>query len=176
MRLFIAIELPKEVKDHLFNLKKKVKEAKVIWVHKKNLHLTLKFLGDINENKLEEIKTALSSIISKPIDAKLGKFGTFSTNGKIRVLWVSVEPEKEIIQLQQNIDGELLTIAPSEIKFQSHVTLGRVKAIRKQKEFKNSLKELEIKPIKFKIEKFHLIKSEITSSGPRYKILETYSL
>ena len=76
MRLFISIDLPREIKDYLFGIQKQVRQAKITWVPKKNLHLTLKFLGEVKEDKVEEIKDAIN-VSSSKIKASLGNVGFF---------------------------------------------------------------------------------------------------
>lgn len=175
MRLFLAIELPKEAKDYLFDLKKEIKDAKVTWVSKKNLHLTLKFLGDVDEKKLPELKRKLQ-INAEKIHASLGTLGFFPDEKSPKVFWVSIEPEEDIINLQQQLDAELLTDFPGEQKFRAHVTLGRIKLIRKKQEFLKSVREIRVKKIPIVIDSFKLIKSELKKTGPVYEIIDDVSL
>lgn len=175
MRLFLAIDLPKEIKDYLFELEKKVKEAKITWVSKKNLHLTLKFLGEVNEKDLPELKKQIQ-IIHPKLKLKLSKIGFFPNSKEPRVIWVGVEPEEEIIFLQQKLDGQLLHLFPGEQKFQAHLTLGRIKSIRRKEEFLHSVKSLHVEPKEFEITSFQLMKSELTKLGPTYETLESISL
>ena len=132
MRVFVAIELTREVKDYLFDLQKEVKEAKITWVSKNNLHLTLKFISEIKEDKIPAIKEELSKIKHEKIKVNLGKIGFFPNQKNPKVIWVSLEPEDSIISIQQKVDEALLTLSPSEQRFQSHLTLGRIKQIRRE--------------------------------------------
>ncbi|MDP3728114.1 MAG: RNA 2',3'-cyclic phosphodiesterase [bacterium] len=175
MRLFLAIDLPKEIKDYLFELEKKVKEAKITWVSKKNLHLTLKFLGEVNEKDLPKIKKQIQITHSK-LKVKLGATGFFPNNKDPRVIWVSLEPEEQIIALQQKLDAQLLMQFPNEQKFQAHLTLGRIKSIRRKEDFFNSIKSIQLEQKKFEINSFQLMKSELTKLGPIYETLETILL
>ncbi|MBT3324268.1 RNA 2',3'-cyclic phosphodiesterase [archaeon] len=176
MKVFVAVDLSKEIKDYLFDLQKEVKEAKITWVSKKNLHLTLKFVGDIKEEKLPQIKEALSNIKFNKVKVNLGKLGFFPNQKSPKVIWVSLEPEDNIIQLQQKVDEALLTIFPSEQLFQSHLTLGRVKLIRRDKDFQSSLDNIQIKPIELEISSIKLFQSELTRAGPRYTELHDVNL
>jgi RNA 2',3'-cyclic 3'-phosphodiesterase len=175
MRLFIAIDLPQEVKDYLFNVQKEFKQAKVAWVSKKNLHITLKFLGDVEEDKVEQVREAIN-VSSKKITVSLGNLGFFPSESTPQVIWVSVEPEDEVVQLQQKIDGELLSLFPSEQKFRSHITIGRIKSLRRSKDFFESVKKIKIEKIEFTIDSFKLVKSELTKKGPMYEVLENVKL
>jgi len=94
MRTFIAINLPKEVKDYLFDLQKEFRDSgKINFVHKSNLHLTIKFLGQVDENKLKEIKEKLSNIKFKPFEVYLNNTGIFPNKDFIRILWVDLIPK-----------------------------------------------------------------------------------
>ncbi len=176
MRIFVAVDLNKEIKDYLFNLQKEVKEAKITWVSKKNLHLTLKFMGEIKEDKIPQIKEELSKIKFNKIKVNLGKIGFFPNSKNPKVIWVSLEPEDNIIKLQQKVDEALLTIIPSEQKFQSHLTLGRVKQIRRDKDFQASINNIQIKPLELEISSIKLFQSELTRAGPRYSELHNVNL
>ncbi len=178
MRCFIALNLPKDVKDYLFDFQRKLKtkDAKINWVAKKNLHITLKFLGEINEDKLVKIKERLKKINFKKIKGNLDKIGFFPDIEEPHSLWVGLKPEENIVRLAQNIDEETLDLVASEQQFVAHLTLGRVKTIQKKIPFLALLKPLKIEKLPFTLESFTLYKSTLTSQGPIYEEIETYSL
>ncbi len=177
MRCFIAIEIGKEAKDYLFNLQKGFKDiVKASWVAKKNLHLTIRFLGEINENKVEEIKKILESITLKKFEIELSDFGVFPNKDFIKILWVSLKPEDRIYELERKVDEELISLSNKDQEFKAHLTLARVKNIKDKKQFLERLETFKIKNIKFKVDKFILLKSELTKDGPKYEILEEYIL
>ena len=177
MRCFIAVDLSDECRDYLFNLQKEFsKYLKAKWVEKKNLHLTLKFLGDLDENKLENVKKRLSDVKIKGFKIYLNEIGVFPNEDFINVVWVGLKPTEEILDLQKKIDEELLDLFSKDQKFLSHITLGRVKSIKNKEKFKKILKETEIKKIEFEVNNFRLYKSELTKDGPKYYLLEEYNL
>ena len=91
MRLFIAINLPKEVKDYLWELKEEFRElGKFNLTAKSKYHITLKFLGEIKEDKLVEIKEKLSEIKFSSFETSLNKLGCFND----RILWINLIPEE----------------------------------------------------------------------------------
>lgn len=177
MRLFIGLVLPKEIKDELFAVQKNIPNnlAKINWVAKKRLHLTMKFLGNVDRDKLKEIEDILRNIKFKPFNVNLTKFGFFPNVGNPKILWTSLFPEKKIIKLQQKIDGELLSLFKSDQKFNPHLTLGRIKFIKKKKEFLDCLKKIRIEPKIFTIKNFYLIESKLTREGPCYSILSEFN-
>lgn len=172
MRLFISIGLPKGIRDYLFDLHKNLtKDIAVInWVAKKNIHLTLKFLGDVNEDKVEEIKYKLSEIKFEPFKTKLSGFGVFPSESYIRVLWVGLD-SREIFDIQDQVDEKLSDLFPKERGFTTHLTLGRVKAIKNKERFLDLIKKIKIEPFEFEISEINLIKSELTKEGPKYTVL-----
>lgn len=177
-RIFIAIDLPKEIKDYLFELQKQIQkqlDVKVKWTAKKNLHLTLKFLGDISEQQLTQLKKHLQQITFKKFEASLNQIGFFPSSAKPRILWVDLHPPTNIINLQQLIDQETLFISTREQEFKTHLTLGRIKLI-KNKETIKSLQKIKIQNKKTTITKFQLMQSTLTKDGPKYTTLQEYEL
>ncbi|HII15853.1 MAG TPA: RNA 2',3'-cyclic phosphodiesterase [Nanoarchaeota archaeon] len=176
MRAFLAIDLPDKVKDYLYDFQKKLKKdyVKINWVAKKNLHLTLKFFGEVDEKKLEELKAELRKIKQNPFMVKLKGIGFFPDEKAPNVIWVGIQPEKDVIALQQTIDEALLLSFPSDQKFQSHLTIGRIKGIKKPKEFAEAAKALKIDEIEFEISSFKLMESTLAASGPSYRMIEEF--
>lgn len=169
MRLFIAINLPKEVKDYLWELKEEFRNiGKFNFISKKNYHITLKFLGDIKEDKLKEIKQKLSKIKFNSFEDSLNKLGCFNN----RILWVNLNQKENVLKLAKLIDQEFME---KDQRFSDHITLARIKDIKKKNEFMKKL-ETKIKQIKFKINSFELMKSELSKDGPSYFEIERYSL
>ncbi|MEK6875751.1 MAG: RNA 2',3'-cyclic phosphodiesterase [Nanoarchaeota archaeon] len=184
MRCFIAIELPEHVKARIFHEFEIIKNSGVVignFVEKNNLHLTLKFLGDVNEEQILQIKEKLSVIGSKfsAFEAETGEFGFFPSEEYIRVLWSEVrDKNNEIRNLNENIESSLNEIgfASENKEFTSHITTARIKLIKNKSIFFEKIKKIKKIKEKFKIKEFVLIKSELTRQGPVYKILEKFSL
>lgn len=176
MRCFISVDLNEDIKDYLFELQKRIKYAKIKWVAKKNLHLTIKFLGGLNKDKLNFVKEKLNGIKFNKFKVKLNNIGVFPDEKFIRIVWIGLNPEDKLKKLQQEVDGELLEMFPDEQKFISHLTLGRVKIIKDKKKFIESLKDIKVEKKEFEINSFNLMKSVLSKDGPRYEILEVYTL
>ena len=179
MRAFVAIELPGEVKDYLYDLQNRFKKElrndiiKISWVAKKNLHLTIKFLGEINEKKLEEIKERLIKIDFKPFELNIEEIGFFPSEEYLRVLFVSLHPEEKVVKLQRMIDEELLDISSKDQEFHAHVTLGRMKSVRDRERLKEVVL-IDMEKIKFRVIEFVLMKSQLSRDGPKYFLLESF--
>jgi len=177
MRCFLAIRLPEDVRKKLVEIQKQLPEGKMKLVEEENLHLTLKFFGEISDFQINKIKRALEQVKMRKLEARLGKLGVFPSINFVRVIWIGVEPAEEIKKMQEEIDSLLEKEKfRREKKFESHITLARVKSVKDKKEFIKKLKEIIVEPIKFSIEKFSLEKSTLTSKGPIYETIKEFEL
>ncbi len=178
MRLFVGIFLPKEILDYLYEVQSKLKKqllGKINWTHKSKIHFTLKFLGEVNENKINEIKERLNKIKFKLFKVKLDKVGVFPNENYVKVIWVGLKPKEKMIELQQKIDSELLDLFTKDQEFNVHITLARVKFIKDKEEFRKNLK-LDIDEKEFEVKEFCLVKSNLSKDGAKYEILERFKL
>lgn len=177
MRIFIAFDIPNSIRDILYDLQKELhgSEAKIKLVEKKNLHCTLKFLGEIDDDKIAEIDEILKKIRLKNFTVNLGKVGVFPNMSFIRVVYIELIPSSDVIKLQQAIDSELLALFQQDARFQSHMTLGRVKFVKDKEKFNKKISELKAEG-SFDITEFKLYKSVLTKDGPNYETLKTYKL
>ena len=134
MRLFVAVPFPAEIKNELGKLIDdwRRERDKVGWVKKENLHLTLKFLGETPVEKLEALKTNLSSNLKSPstFTLSLSGAGAFPNLNRARVLWVGVSEGKEKLgELFRKVEEatQPLGFLPEDRGFSAHLTVGRVK-------------------------------------------------
>ena len=163
MKLFIGIDLPEEIKNYLYEIQNKIKNnklAKINWVFKKNLHLTLKFLGEMEENKLSLLKERLSNIKNQKFNLTLLPMGIFPDVNNPRIMWVGIKKEEKLFELQRKIDESTIDLSNESMSFAAHLTLGRIKLIKNKKEFLKQFEEIKIEDLNFKIKKFALFKSK----------------
>jgi len=179
MRLFIACEIPEKIKENLeyFQGRLKNKEDKIKWVEKDNLHLTMKFIGESDENSVEKIKQSLSSVKFRALLISVSDFGVFPPNGHIRVIWMGLSPANQINDLREKIESALGFLGVGrEVHFQPHITLGRAKYIEDREAFIKKVSEIkkgfESEP--FKIDRFILKKSVLTPKVPVYTDLAEF--
>jgi RNA 2',3'-cyclic 3'-phosphodiesterase len=166
MRCFLAIELSKEAREEIVKIQQEIKKyVKGKFVEPENLHLTLEFFGELNDEQVNKIKQILKELKFEKFQASLGKIGFFPNDDFIRVIWVSLESDK-IKELHNKIKG-LLNI--KEDKFESHITIARIKNIKNKEEYIKKVKEISIKPIEFKVSSFSFKKSTLTEKGPIYE-------
>jgi len=134
IRSFIAIHLPQTIRDQLdqiiTQLKQSCPSGSVRWVQSQNIHLTLKFLGDISPTNLDLLTDLLEAESAKhsSFEFSIGKLGAFPNLQRPRVIWVGVEPAETLLNLQHRIDVETqrLGYASEARGFSPHLTLGRI--------------------------------------------------
>ncbi|MEK6917514.1 MAG: RNA 2',3'-cyclic phosphodiesterase [Nanoarchaeota archaeon] len=171
-RTFISIDLPENVKKEVQKIQNQLPEFFGKKIELGNLHLTLKFLGEIDEEKIKLVKEKLKIINTSSFDLELDEIGVFSPH-HIRIVWLHIKGADE---LQKVVDSVLGEIFKPEERFMGHLTIARVKNIKSKKEFLESLRKIEIPRIKFKAHCFRLMKSELRPDGPIYSVLEEYKL
>lgn len=174
MRLFIAIDLPEDVKSELEKAQNSLKSEKDKITIARELHLTLKFLGRaVDEKEVDKIKKALSKIKFKKFSLTLEGTGVFPSEKYIRVAWVGIQENKELMQLAKAIK-EALPEYKEDYPFSAHLTLARVKFVEDKEEFYNKVKNLKIKPLMFEVKDFKLYSSKLSPKGPTYDALATF--
>ncbi len=187
-RVFIAIELPPEIHRalsfHTNNLRKTLGNSLVRWVPLSNIHLTLKFLGDVSEANIDLLSRMLSAEAAThaPFSIQIGTFGAFPTLRKPRVLWVGVRPSPPLEALYQGVESAAARLGyEKETRaFSPHLTLGRVHAKLTREEIqrlRNILSRTEIPMLgEASVRAVHLFRSELTPSGARYTRLHSAPL
>jgi 2'-5' RNA ligase len=134
LRLFVACELPAEMKARLASLQEALRKKgapRLRWVRPEGIHLTLKFLGAVPQEKVAAIREALSPTVQgiPPLALSLAEVGTFGGRRGARVLWVSTQGDLEsLARLQQRVEEALepLGFPPERRAFSPHLTLARV--------------------------------------------------
>lgn len=181
MRTFIAIEFSDEIKNALSQIQSHLKYsgADVKWVEKDNIHLTLKFLGEIDEKKCEKVKAALDGIAqsAKAFEISLKDIGAFPKIDFPRVIWVGLDKgAKESTELAKKVDEALSKIGfPEETRpFAAHLTIGRVRSPKNKLALKDKLISLQI-PADIHgpeiISSIFLFQSKLTPAGAIYSKL-----
>jgi len=188
IRAFIAIELPPDVQDCLeqvsAQLKEQLGEKSVRWVPVQNIHLTLKFLGDVSVNSLGVLKEIMraEAALHKPITFSVGSLGAFPKARSPRVIWVGVEAPAELIAFQKGVEARVTKVGyPADQRaFSPHLTLGRVSRNVSPGEVRKIGEVISASRVGFlgitRVEGVHLFKSDLQTSGAVYTRLFTASL
>lgn len=169
-RLFIAIDFPKDI---LLEINKIVlPEFKGKRTDLSNLHLTLKFLGEVKEQDIPKIQKILREIQFKKFKAIIDEVGIFSKEN-IRIIWINFKGAED---LQKKIDEKLAEFFSKEKRFMGHVTIARVKQVKNKKIFLEKIQSTNIKKMEFEVTSFYLKESALSSQGPQYKDVEIFEL
>lgn len=182
-RLFVAIDLPDVVRRELAALA--VPLPGVAWTRPEQLHLTLRFLGDTEEERISALEAALARVAVEPFLLPVEGTGVFPPRGLPRVLWVGLgRAHTRLFQLRQQVDDALLSVDRNlEMRsFQPHITLGRIRANppldamaqRKLAEFLRKQRAFEAPP--FRVSEFRLYESELQPAGAVHTVRRRYAL
>ena len=178
-RIFISIDLPEQVQRVIKKLQNQLPGFEGKKTESENLHLTLKFLGEIDKEMIIEVKRRLKEIKLKSFEAEIDEIGVFDNRRSRKysrnlIVWVHLT---NCNKLQKLVDERLDGLFPKEKRFMSHVTIARVKYLKNKNYFLGELKKIKIPSgLKFKVNNFGLKKSTLTPDGPLYETLEEYTL
>jgi len=127
LRLLVALDLPDAVRRRLGAIAHPVSRAR--WVEPENMHLTLRFVGEIDESHAADLDAALSQVSAPAFELALKGVGHFGVRDRVRVLWVGVEKQPALMELQQRIDqaARRAGLPPEGRRFHAHVTLARLR-------------------------------------------------
>lgn len=176
MRVFVSINWNTEILDILQDLQRSLQDAGVkgYWRDKNNLHLTLKFLGEITPDKISGIDKALKSIQerSRPFELNIGKLGVFPNLNQPRILWAGVQSQ-ELLNLQRKIESELAKVGypPESRSFRPHITLasGGITGF-------NSAIALGSKTVSQQVKEIELMESLVDRGKRKYVSIGSYLL
>lgn len=176
MRLFIAIELPDDIKTALGRLRVDVPGAR--WVPPEQLHLTLAFLGEVEEKTAGELSERLALIQTPPFQLRFSEPGCFPNRHRPRVLWAGLEPHPSLIYLAAVVHEAVLAcgIPQEERPFSPHITMARLKfpAVREVGAFLTMSQKLKLPP--FPVREITLFQSLLTPHGAVHIPLRTIPL
>lgn len=172
MRCFISIDLSVEATKEIERLQRIIKPHFIgKTTSSENLHLTLKFLGEIEDTTLDNVKKKLSTIERQSFELTLNGLGVFSQQF-IKMVWVKVST----VPLQPMIDNYLKDIFEPEHRFMGHITIARVKKVEDKQSFLKLINNTTINKIIFTVREFYLKQSILTNEGPIYKVINKYCL
>jgi len=182
IRCFLAVEMTEAVVRSLERLLTRLAlpQFQVRWVQPKNMHLTLRFLGDITRQEATTVTQAAQKAASgtNPFPVRLHGLGTFPPSGSPRIVWVGMEDDRAIVRLERQLSLELTHRGwpPSDKPFRAHLTLGRVKSPRgvpglREHLQRNAAAEMQ----EMTAEHLSLVQSVLRPSGPLYTVLERFA-
>jgi RNA 2',3'-cyclic 3'-phosphodiesterase len=183
MRLFVAVDIPAEVRQGLASLQDRLRHAQadVSWVRPENIHVTLKFLGETDEKRLPSIREALAGVARTGAPFSMEVVGVGSFGGRVpRVVWVGVrDGAQPLTDLARQVERVLARLGfPKEKReFTAHLTLGRVRSPRNAQGLLAAVQEVREERFgTIAAKAFELVQSELRPSGSVYTTLERFSL
>ncbi|HYX69185.1 MAG TPA: RNA 2',3'-cyclic phosphodiesterase [Terriglobales bacterium] len=192
MRAFVAVDIPEEVRQKLARFVEGVRgfAPDARWVNPASLHITLKFIGEIGEEKVAGVKQALAKVSGEVSTIGFRGTGFFPTVKAARVFWIGVEPDAKLAALAAQVDEALapLGIAREERAFTPHLTLARTGSGRPQRSrgdranlsFQKLQEKLGQMPARefgtMSAREFHLYESKLMAGGAVYAKLQSFAL
>lgn len=176
MRLFIAIEIPDVLKKVLGTLRRDIHGAR--WVPAEQIHLTLAFLGEVDESVVENLNTELARIKLPEFELCFSGAGCFPGSHRPRVLWVGLKPDSHLNDLASRVHASVLSVGiPQEERpFSPHITLARLK-LSPSSSIETFLEQngtMKLPP--FRVREFTLFQSRLTSQGAVHIPLKNFPL
>jgi 2'-5' RNA ligase len=174
-RLFVAIRPPEEIRDHLIDAMADSPELR--WVHDEQLHLTLRFIGEVERPLADDIAAALSRIRSGPFELRVTGVGIFERRSG-GALWAGVEPRAPVAALAAKVERACAAsgLDPEHRAFHPHITLARFKrdSAAAAQAFLERTRALATPP--FTVTSFILYESRLSRHGPHYEEVAEYRL
>ena len=176
IRLFVALGLPDDIRERLAGLSGGVPGAR--WVEPHNFHLTLRFIGETEEGRLEDIDDALRAITHPPFELTLEGMGQFGSGRKIHTLWAGVERSEPLAHLQARIESAVVRAGfpPEGRKFTPHVSLARLAGSPPERVMRYLAGNGLFRSRPFAVAGFALYESRLGRHGADYTVISAYSL
>jgi len=174
-RLFVAIRPPDRIRDLLLGAMGGISGAR--WLNDDQIHLTLRFIGEVDRHQAVDVHAALGGIHHRRFEIAINGVGTFDRRGRPETVWAGVAPHEPLKSLHNKVDQAMarVGVAPDQRAFFPHITLARLKPssgpVRNLLEHSGGLKSGL-----FTVDQFALIESKLTPDGANYTNIEAYPL
>jgi 2'-5' RNA ligase len=184
-RVFCAVELPPGVRErisqHIARLKEAAPDAQASWGRADNIHLTLKFLGDIPQASVQNLSQAASQAVAglESFTIRLEESGVFPSHGSPRVLWIGVNDlEGKLTKLQRRLEDEAerLGFQKEARTFHPHITLARLRKPQHARSLAAVHKAMPFEPAEVAVAELLVIRSELSSAGSKYSTISRHRL
>lgn len=178
-RVFIAIKIPEDISEKINEFVKQNFSglSGIKLVEKENLHITVKFLGEINEEMILKVSDKMEKLsrLIEPFEIFVEQIGAFPSFGTPRVIWIGA-PSQKIYDVKKLVDDTLWELGfEKENKFVSHITIGRVKSGNPSERI-NRLSKTKTEFGRFIANSITIFESTLTPQGPIYKVIKNFEL
>jgi 2'-5' RNA ligase len=175
-RLFIAIDLPVNIRERLSFICCGLPGAR--WLDPEQLHLTLRFIGDVDSIVFNDIREALTEIRGEPFFMQLEGVGFFPPRGKPRVVWAGIKKNEQLVHVRNRVESVLVRagLEPEGRKYSPHITLARLNKTPGSKVGAYLAHYSMFMSEEFQVGEFFLYSSVLSSKGAKHYVEERYSL
>jgi len=171
-RVFCAVELPPDVRaqleDHVARLRRAVPDVAASWSRVENIHLTLKFFGNVEVDRIEGISAGIDRAATDiaPFEIAIGKTGTFRT----QVLWIGVsDPSGKLTVLHERLGSE-------DRAYQPHLTIARIRRPEGAKRLVDAHRQMQFENVSVRVKEVVLFRSELSPKGSKYTAISKHGL
>jgi len=184
-RVFCAIDLPQAVRkivlEHIAGLQARVPDARAAWAREANLHLTIKFVGEIPPTSVPPFSTAVSRAVAvvNPFSINLEQTGAFPKQGQPRVLWIGInDVSGNLRKLHQCLEDESASegFAKEARPLRPHLTIARLRQPLHSRLLAAAHQRLEFEPLEIAVSELLVIRSELSSAGSKYTAVSRHAL
>ncbi len=176
MRLFTAIEFDDLIKSQLLDLRDNLHGLK--WVRENQLHLTLRFIGNVDDGQAAILNQQFQKIQDSSLRLKIQGVGVFPDTSRARILWAGIVAERNLFALQEKIEEAIVKsgLEPETRAYHPHITLARIKYVDREilKNYLEKHREWSLETVY--INSFHLVESTLNRDGSIYHNIGTYQL
>lgn len=176
IRLFISIEIPPIIRTFLHSMGRSLHGARA--VPEDQIHITMRFIGEVEGSVLHDIRDHLSSVDAEPFFIKISGVGHFPPRGNPRVVWAGIEKNDQLFRLKKKLDRALYQaeLPPDNRKFSPHITIARLNncSLQRVTTFLSGNAFLQFD--EFEVKSFHLYSSKLSHKGAIHTCEESYSL
>lgn len=176
MRLFVGIDLPAEIEDHLGLVGGGIPHAR--WEERDKLHVTMRFVGEVDGGTKRRLEDALDSVRHPPFSLAVAGVGVFPPGGKPRILWAGLDDPAPVLELHGRIERAVQRVGlpPEGRKFTPHVTLARLHGSPRTKVIEFLQHHALLRTVSFEVRAFQLYSSVLSPRGSKYRVEHHYSL
>ncbi|HLA09758.1 MAG TPA: RNA 2',3'-cyclic phosphodiesterase [Pyrinomonadaceae bacterium] len=184
-RLFCAIEtseeLRQQVSKHIRRLREKHNHIRASWVTESNLHLTIKFIGNVPLQNVDILTSAAARAVNELRKFNIASAGTgvFPRSNSPRVLWIGInDPSGELAQLYARLEKECVTAGfqPEDRSFKPHLTLARVREPNQARALALDHLQSTFKPIELPVSELLVVRSQMSNKGSTYTVISRHPL
>jgi 2'-5' RNA ligase len=183
--MFCAFELPEnlrtQINEHAKNVRDAVSDAAASWSRPENIHLTVKFFGNVEQERIPAISAAAERIVKQfsPVQIEVGSTGVFPRPSRPQVLWIGInDPSHGLAKLQQQLEDEFARegFAKEDRAFRPHLTIARIRNPHNAARIAQAHLEMNFNTVELTLDELVLFRSELGSKGSKYTSISRHRL